>query len=481
MLEASRNARRRARLHAPVGPLEDRFGLAARAEDIPGEWSAEAPAALASSCGGAWWIGSRATDIETEDVWRDLRAVLEPWVRQMSRGPVILGAIIYAAFFELDRWVIPDAISSAATIRFGVVCPLLLTLVALSYHPRFTRLAWVAAAGALLAGGLGILALMALVPAETGALYLPGVLLALTGCLLFRLPLLHTSVVCGVHLLAYVLVGRWLQPIRVEVFLANLAQLSVFSSLVCVGAWQLQRWLARELVLRNMLDAERMKADMVLGDILPEAITARLKEGERNIADHHASITIVFADIVEFTSLCEQVSAPELVTLLTNLFSAFDRIAQRHGLEKIKTVGDAYIVASGLDGRSDPRANAAAAAALAQDMIAEVARYRRPDGGPLELRIGINTGPAVAGVLGVSKLAYDMWGETVNVASRMQAHAPPGSIQISESTRVLLGKGHELEPRGEITLKGGRTAQTWLLSRRYTESAAQQASFGVRS
>lgn len=199
-------------------------------------------------------------------------------------------------------------------------------------------------------------------------------------------------------------------------------------------------------------------------NILPAPIAERLKEGDEVIADAHGDVTILFADIVEFTKLAAERGPEQLVTLLSAVFSNFDRLTTQYGLEKIKTVGDAYMVAAGLP---NPRPDhAEAAAGLALDMQAEAARLSRELEVPLNLRIGLNSGPVVAGVIGERKFAYDLWGDSVNTASRMESQGVEGCIQLTESTYGLLKENFQCAKRGTISVKGKDDMETYFLEGR---------------
>ncbi len=209
------------------------------------------------------------------------------------------------------------------------------------------------------------------------------------------------------------------------------------------------------------LSLAHAKAERLLLNVLPRSIADRLKESDRAIADGFDGVTVLFADVAGFTPLSEALPPAELVDFLNRLFSEFDRLAELHGLEKIKTIGDAYMVAGGLPERSDDHALAVARMGLA---MAEVARTTRtPNGEPLLLRIGINTGPVVAGVIGQRKFIYDLWGDTVNLASRMESHGIPGRVQITEATRQAIGEAFEVELRGAIDVKGKGKIVAYLL------------------
>ncbi|MGK7900220.1 MAG: adenylate/guanylate cyclase domain-containing protein [Hormoscilla sp.] len=206
---------------------------------------------------------------------------------------------------------------------------------------------------------------------------------------------------------------------------------------------------------------EKEKSDRLLMKILPETIAEQLKEGENNIADGFAEVTILFADIVGFTQLSEQITPEELVELLNEIFSAFDLLAEQHGLEKIKTIGDAYMVVGGLPLVREDHAETVAEIAL--DMQQEVRRISAEKGRDFSIRIGINTGPVVAGVIGTKKFIYDLWGDAVNMASRMESHGIAGEIQVTESTYNILQAKYSFKKRGEIEVKGKGKMTTYLL------------------
>jgi class 3 adenylate cyclase len=216
----------------------------------------------------------------------------------------------------------------------------------------------------------------------------------------------------------------------------------------------------REFVLANLAEAARKQSDDLLHEVLPSTIARRLKANERPIADRHGEVTVLFADIVGFTTLSERLDASEVVTSLDEVFTAFDEIATRLGLEKIKTIGDAYMVAGGLpEARAD---HAETVATMALEMLEAIKRSRF-SGGPVSMRIGIHTGPVVAGVIGKRKFLYDLWGDTVNTASRMESHSKPGTIQVTEATYSRLRDRFRFESCGPIEIKGKGPMQTFLL------------------
>ena len=212
------------------------------------------------------------------------------------------------------------------------------------------------------------------------------------------------------------------------------------------------------------LAVERQKSETLLLNVLPASIARRLKGGERPLADRFEEVAVLFADMVGFTPMSEHLTPEEVVELLDGLFSEFDSIAERRQLEKIKTVGDAYMVVGGLP---EPRPDAAEAVAeMALEMQDLVAGYRTSLGETLRLRIGIDIGPVVAGVIGRRKFTYDLWGDTVNTASRMESHGIPGQIQVTPNAYERLRHHYRFQPREPVEVKGkGRIVPYLLLGR----------------
>jgi adenylate cyclase len=195
-----------------------------------------------------------------------------------------------------------------------------------------------------------------------------------------------------------------------------------------------------------------------------------LKSGERAIAERFESVTVLFADIVGFTKLSATNTPEELVQGLNTLFEQFDTLAQKYGLEKIKTIGDAYMVAGGLPERSQDHCERVAQFALEAQIVMENITLRTSTGERVQVRIGIHTGEAVAGVIGTSKFSYDLWGDTVNTASRMESHGEAGKVHVSEEVFTLLKDTFAFEKRGEIEIKGKGVMQTYFLKEHLKDS-----------
>lgn len=218
----------------------------------------------------------------------------------------------------------------------------------------------------------------------------------------------------------------------------------------------------QEQAYLEQLQREQEKSERLLLNILPKPIADRLKQEQGIIADSFNEVTVLFADIVGFTKLSSYTPPTELVIILNDIFSALDELVEKHNLEKIKTIGDAYMVVGGVP---TPRPDHAEAIAdLALDMQQAIGRLNITNSTPLTFRIGIHTGPVVAGIIGVKKFSYDLWGDTVNLASRMESHGQAGCIQVTHETYSLLKGRYEFEARGLTPVKGIGDLLTYFLT-----------------
>lgn len=389
---------------------------------------------------------------------------------QRRQTPLIYVLIVIAtvALLAVDYFVIPDVFSLALVVRMGVILPTELLFFALVPTRFYQRLYF----------------LILLVPMLTGwwcffrlgaAARPPGSYLYIVWPALFSLPIplalqftTRRALIATVLVLAlYVVMELWIihSPPAVRFYMlfvyVNVTELGIVAARIA------DKYRRTVFLQRRELESEKELSERLLHNILPASIAERLKRQPGVIADGFEGVTVLFADIVGFTVLSERIPPAEVVKLLNELFSAFDEMAQRHGLEKIKTIGDAYMVVGGLPiWRPD---HASAVAKMALEMRDSVARLR---GGQLKVRIGMHSGPVVAGVIGTAKFSYDLWGDTVNTASRMESHGLPGLIHITESCRRELGDEWEIEPRGNIEVKGKGPMQTfWLKGRRGSSPA----------
>jgi adenylate cyclase len=219
------------------------------------------------------------------------------------------------------------------------------------------------------------------------------------------------------------------------------------------------------LLLVRTLDAERHRSDALLLNVLPQEIADELKRNSRVVPRHHDSVTVLFSDFVGFTQSSERLTPDEVIRLLDEAFQEFDEITQAHGLEKIKTIGDAYMAAGGIPRANTTHAIDGALAALGMLRATERRRLARIRAGTdgWNIRIGLNTGPLVAGVVGTEKFAYDVWGDTVNSASRMESAGIAGQVNLSQATVRLVEQFFVCEPRGRVHAKGKGELEMFIL------------------
>ncbi len=359
-----------------------------------------------------------------------------------------------------------------AIMRFGVFIPMLLVGFGVTFTPLFRRI-W-QGMSAVIATTTNLLWVfyashILTLPAEYG--YVGVILITAFTYTLLRLRFMFVVLVTAVGIAAYlpyVFTARYI--VDVSRVLATLYLIS-FGVLGALAAYRLERFSRQVFLREQQLDQERERSDRLLLNILPQAIVEQLKAfpGGR-IAQAFDQVTVVIIDAVGSTEQGARSSPEQFAGALDDLFRQFDHVADGYGLEKIKTIGDAYMAVAGAP---VPRANhAAAAISMALEVLAEAGRVRWPSGDPIQVRVGVATGPAVAGIIGYRKFAYDLWGDTVNLASRLEESAEPGQVLASEPTAAQLGDGYEFGPLRIVDLKGkGPTRARVLLGRRADVSA----------
>lgn len=272
---------------------------------------------------------------------------------------------------------------------------------------------------------------------------------------LFRLRAPTYLLFAGLTLLGYFASLPFARVYDPTVGLMNALQIGTALLLGAISVVSRERSARNEFASSREVIRSHGRITELLHSMLPPEIVSRIQAGETLIADLLEEVSIVFADIVGFTELSRRVTASELVAILNRIFSAFDEAAEIHGMHKIKTIGDAYMAVGGLGGQSEHKGDAAAGAvALAQSMIEIVQKLSEQLGVSLRVRVGVHLGPVVAGVIGVSRPAYDCWGQTVNLASRLESAAAPGAILISETTWQALNGRYPTRALGEVELKG---------------------------
>ena len=290
----------------------------------------------------------------------------------------------------------------------------------------------------------------------TSALLLVGV------CVLLEMPL-SVRILLALLIICHSLVACALLSMSLEDILTAELHLVGIACIGWVAAWQVELAKRQSFARRLGVEHEKARTVSLLRNILPSPIADQLLGSPDTIAERHSDVAVLFADIVGFTPLASALEAERVVEVLDRVFSEFDELCERHGIEKIKTIGDAYMAAGGVP--SGDGAPLEGIVSLALDMLEVVDTVGKDLATDLRLRIGIHAGPVVAGVIGRRKFIYDLWGDTVNTASRMEAHGEPGRVQVTEEIAQRLGGSFQLEPRGHIEVKGKGSMATYFVTR----------------
>lgn len=389
---------------------------------------------------------------------------------KIVRVSMLLGGMVYCAFYVWDRALDIEHSDESLIVRI-VVALIVLGTLALPRH-LFERHLQSVVSVAMISAGLAHVVILSII--KNGFIFgIPGVILVLMYNFVFFRLLFVPSVIGGlIVMIAHeIVMFRYLSVDTLAV--DNFFLISTVVSGAAV-TYLLEGLFRSEFVTSRQLQAERTKADSLVKSLFPARIAESLKSGDRTIAESHGEATILFSDLVGFTVLTQKLAPGHLVEVLTDYFTMLDDLTEKHGVEKIKTVGDAYMVASGLNYERDN--NAEHIADFALDMVRAVKGYAERHHYPLAMRVGISTGQVVSGVLGLKKPLYDVWGETVNLASRMESHSEPGKIQVSEATYWRLQENFELTSRGLVDVKGVGPVETFfLVGRKETVSGASDA------
>jgi class 3 adenylate cyclase len=404
------------------------------------------------------WPDLRFSDSDLEKQFReDFNRSALPFVRIGC----VYGIVGYGLFEILEYLLVPDHILQVTIVRIALFWPLFIGIWLASYRPWFSRYQQAVQSGSLVLQAMGACALQILAPLPTtySALGLCVVIAAWSA--LNRVLFVVAAATIAVALALYegtIIALGYNADIVVynNFFLIGVT----ISALIVTFAMEVLR--RREFMNERALEAERALSDSLLRNMLPEEIAERLRKGPGVIAEDADEVSVVFADVVGFTPWSASVPARDVVTFLNRLFEKFDELCERFDVEKIKTIGDAYMVVVGL-----PRANpdhAIVAAEFSLELMQIVKRLDDDSTQGRQLRIGISSGPVIAGVIGKRKYAYDVWGDTVNTASRMESHGVPGKIQVSAETLPLLAGKFRLSPEHDVEVKGkGKLRAAFLL------------------
>jgi adenylate cyclase len=410
----------------------------------------------------AFWPRIQDDALEQSYSQERMQKVVQPFVKISF----LLGAVLFAAYGIAD-WLVRGYFS-AEYWRYLIGFPICVLAWSLTYWSGFTGWGrWIQIFFGM-GPAIGSLGIAVSLSVEAAILYMGWISIFVSVAPLVAKYDVMTQiiyVIISVLMLAIALIlGPSFEPGVVYGLLWTTITMGMFGTIL---AWLDERHdrsvFLNQITIVNQakeIERERGRSEALLGNILPKTIASRLKDGVV-IADTHDEVTVVFADIVGFTELSATLTPQQLVQRLDNLFSAFDEACKRRGIEKIKTIGDAYMAVSGIPDYVDNHAHRAVLFAL--DMLTIVNQMENSTK-TLSIRVGIHSGPLVAGVIGKHKFAYDTWGDTVNTASRMESHASTGTIQVSESVYRQTKAFFPYITRGEIEIKGKGLMTTWMLT-----------------
>jgi class 3 adenylate cyclase len=382
-----------------------------------------------------------------------------------------LGIALYAAFGVLDSYIFPDVAHALLPVRLIVIGYLLALAAIIAWRPAlYLRHSQPFLSGAIVFAGLGIVWMNAMLAGQpNGAAYYAGLVLVIA-CTFVFLPIRFrlAVAVCALLVVSYNVMLAF-YPVHLPVAVSN--DFFLLGSAVICGRSCLDT--ERLIVLsyehqavieaqKREVEEQKRRADDLLHHLLPDPIAQRLLGGTSTIADGFADVTVLFADLAGFTEFSSSVSPRNLVRILNRIFAEFDDVAQACGVEKIKTIGDAYMAACGVPEEVDDHPERIINMAIGMRRAMARIRGEFPDF-ELDVRIGVHTGPCVAGVIGRQRCIYDLWGDTVNLASRMESSGINSRIQVSEATYLRTRHVFRYEPRGEIPIKGRGLMKAFLL------------------
>ena len=390
-------------------------------------------------------------------------------VRRFTQFSIGLSILGFFAFGLQDALLLPSMRGEAWAIRYGIIGPVGAIVLASTFTRAYAR--WHQAAMLVFGLALNVVVMWIAAMAPPPGFFIYNgyaVLFVTLGPFIARMNVISQIAYTALSLVLFATISRLISHPDMVIALSTLATLAAMGVIGALLARQLEMqarlmFLQRRTIRRQLaeIDLERAKSESLLLNILPVTVAARLKVDGGAIADAFGDVTVLFADIVGFTRMAERLSPVDVVRRLSELFSAFDDLAEQLGVEKIKTIGDAYMAASGLS--LGPSRGAHAMAEMALHMLAHVEELGGRYEEPLSIRIGLNTGPVIAGVIGKKKFIYDVWGDAVNTASRMESHGAPGRVHVTDATRERLEEEYAFEARGMIDVKGKGPMQTHFL------------------
>jgi adenylate cyclase len=403
-----------------------------------------------------------------EDIERQFRADYYANTLSTTRIALILGLILFSLFGVLDVYAVPVSKNIVWIIRYAVVAPIIIIALTASYRKQFQKYMQELMCIAVAVSGLGIVAMIAITQeTEVGnRFYFTGlVLVSMWGYGLTRLRFWYAVLANFI-----IMIGYEFASIAIKQLLISETGVVIFTmhNFFFLGAnvigmftsYTLERYARREFLQKYSIREQRDKADSLLFNMLPKKIAEKLKQGDENIAEEYEATSVLFADIVNFTPISARFDSHKVVDMLNEIFSRFDELVDKYGVEKIQVAGDGYMAAAGVPlPRPD---HATVLVRLAFDMLECVKSEDFLEGKhPIEIRIGINSGALIAGVIGHKKLVYAVWGDMVNTASRMESHGKSGKIQITRATYELIKDEFDCEYIGKIPVKGKGNMEVW--------------------
>lgn len=404
-----------------------------------------------------------------------------------TRLALVLGLILYSLFGILDVYAIPISKDIVWIIRYGIVAPVILFALVASYSAISQKYMQVLMSLAVAVSGLGIVAMISITrEAEFGnRFYFTGlILISMWGYSLSRLRFWYAVLANLVIMIGYEfgsIVFKQLLESETGIVIFTMHNFFFLGANVIgmFGSYFLERYTRRDFLQKYTIQAQRDQADELLYNVLPERIAERLKQSSETIAEEFNSVSVLFADIVNFTPISARFGPREVVDMLNEVFSHFDGLVDKYGVEKIQVAGDAYMAAAGVPTfRPD---HATVLAQLALDMLDYVKQEEFLGGKhPIEIRIGLNSGSLIGGVIGRKKYFYALWGDMVNIASRMQSHGEVGKIQITRDMYELVKDDFECEYIGKIDIKGKGKMEAWHLLARKEERSHSHARINSR-
>ncbi|MFO0743052.1 MAG: adenylate/guanylate cyclase domain-containing protein [Labilithrix sp.] len=412
------------------------------------------------------------------------RETFENTVRRYVRYSIPLATIAYLSYGVHDYFVLPGVYRTALFIRYAFFAPLaLLIIYFVQRNRRYLRHQPLMLAFGMVVNA-DVMAIGAVAHHDAGYYIYNGyaIIFVTLGPFLARMNVKTQAVYTGATIAVFLVLDALVAHADLTHRLSFVASFVTLGLIGALSARQLEfrdrlAFLQRRVIREQLaaLEVERHRSESLLLNVLPRKIAERLKEQpETIIADRFDHVTVLFSDIVGFTEMSARLDAEAIVKRLDEVFSSFDEIADSLGLEKIKTIGDAYMVCGGIPSPKKDHVEAVCEMALRmRDKLAELSE-RSPE--PLRIRIGVHTGPVVAGVIGKKKFIYDVWGDTVNAASRMESHGVPGQIQVSQAIYDVTKHLYDYESRGTITVKGKGEMATYLLLARREVSEGRIAS-----